>query len=77
MDEPHAYTNSQNSPWPKLKGNHHFHLIVFFMLGHGVYTQMSFCLGIPKIIEIGTPTILEAHNFVWKPPIEVRFKPKL
>jgi hypothetical protein len=37
-------------------------------------TQMSF---FPEILEIGTPTILEAHNFLCKPLIGVRSKTKL
>jgi hypothetical protein len=32
--------------------------------------------GSPKIPKIGTPTTLEAHNFVWRRPIEVRFEAK-
>jgi hypothetical protein len=51
-----------------------FPLIVIFVPGHMAITQMSFCSEIPKI---GTLATLEAHNFVWKPPIEVRFKAKL
>jgi hypothetical protein len=35
---------------------------------------MSFC---PETPEIGTPTTLEARNFLCKPPIEVRFEEKL
>ncbi len=31
----------------------------------------------PEILEIGTPTTLEAHNFLCKPPIHVRSKAKL
>jgi hypothetical protein len=30
-----------------------------------------------EILEIGIPTTLEAHNFVYKPPIDVRFEEKL
>jgi hypothetical protein len=30
-----------------------------------------------EIPKIGTPDILEAHNFLCRPPIEVRFKTKL
>jgi len=44
-------------------------------------TQMSFISGLSsgslKIPEVGTPTNLKAHNFVWRPPIELRFKSKL
>jgi hypothetical protein len=65
-----------------------FPLILFFMLGHRACTQMSFCpetpkLGfpkfpeIPKILEIGTLTTLEAHSFLCKPLIEMRFEKKL
>jgi hypothetical protein len=54
-------------------------LIVLFVPGHGAYNQMSFCpktlaseipeIGTltPKILEIGSPTTLEAHNFLCKP----------
>ncbi len=34
-------------------------------------------LGTPKILKIRTPAILEAHNFVYKPLIEVRSIAKL
>jgi hypothetical protein len=30
-----------------------------------------------EILEIGTPAILEAHNFVCRPPIDMRFKANL
>ncbi len=33
-------------------------------------------IGSPKILEIGTPTTLEAHNFLCWPPIEVRSETK-
>jgi len=51
-----------------------FPLVVYFMPGHGANAQMSFC---PKIPKIGIPVTLEAHNFVFKPLIKVRFKEKL
>jgi hypothetical protein len=38
---------------------------------------MSFCRRTLEIPKIRTPMILEAHNFVYKPPIEVRLKAKL
>jgi hypothetical protein len=34
-------------------------------------------VGSPEILEIGTLETLEAHNFFYKPSIEVRFKEKL
>jgi hypothetical protein len=35
---------------------------------------MSFCT---EILKIETHATLEAHNLVWKPPIEVKSKAKL
>ncbi len=54
-----------------------FFLIVYFVLGHGTNTQMSFCLGSPEIPKIGTPATLEPYNIVCKLQIEVRSKTKL
>jgi hypothetical protein len=51
-----------------------FPLTVLFVHGHEAKTQMSFCLETPKI---GTPTPLEANNFVCKPLIKVKSKAKL
>jgi len=51
-----------------------FPFIISYVLGHKANTQMSFC---PEIPEIGTPTTLEAHNFVCIPLIEVRYEEKL
>ncbi len=76
-DEPWANTYSQDSPWPGLGGSHHIPPYSYFVPGHGASTQMSFCLGSPKIPKIRTFATLEAHNFAWRPPIEVRSKTKL
>jgi hypothetical protein len=73
IDKPWAYTDSQDSPRLRLGGSHHLPLIVFFLLGHRTYTQV----GNPKILEIGTPTTLEAHNPFFRPSIKVRFEVKL
>jgi hypothetical protein len=43
------------------------------MPGHRGCTQV----GSFEILEIGTPTTLEAHNFFFKPSIGVKFKEKL
>jgi len=51
-----------------------FPFIVFFVLSHEASTQMSFC---PEILEIGIPVTLKVHNFVCRPPIEVRLTAKL
>jgi len=42
---------------------------LYYVHGHEANTQMLFCLRIS--------VNLEAHNFLCKPPIEVRFKSKL
>jgi hypothetical protein len=62
---------------PDLREAITFSLIMYSMFGHGTNTQMSFYLGSPEIPKIGTPMTLEAHNFVCRPPIEVRSKAKL
>jgi hypothetical protein len=53
--------------------------IVFFVTG--LAPKCHFVLGFPswslKILKIGTPTILEAHNFFHKPSNKMRFKAKL
>jgi hypothetical protein len=58
-----------------------FPLIVYFVPGHGPTPKWHFVLGLPsgsfEISKIGTFTTLEAHNFVWRPLIEVRSKAKL
>ncbi len=56
-DKPWAHTNSQDSPRPRLGGSHHLPFIVFSMINHKGYIQMSFC---PKIDPLGT---LKGHNF--------------
>jgi hypothetical protein len=52
MDEPWAYTDSQNShdsSWPELGGSHHFPPYNIFCDWPWGYTQMSFFLGPPKL----------------------------
>jgi hypothetical protein len=58
-----------------------FPLIVFYVLGHGTSTQMSFCPRTLKwesqISQIETFVNLEAYNIVCKPLIELMSKAKL
>ncbi len=72
---------------PRIHKTHHgqdlgeattFPFKVLSMPSHRASTQMSFCLGLgsPEIPKIGTPAILEAHNFVCRPSIEVRSEAK-
>jgi hypothetical protein len=51
-----------------------FPLILFFVPGHGTNTQISI---FPEILEIVTPTTLQAHNVACRPHIEVRFEETL
>ncbi len=41
------------------------------------FPQDSQVRSLLEILEIGIPTTLEAHNFLCKPPIEVKFQAKL
>ncbi len=59
-----------------------FPLIVYFVTGHkGPPSKWHFVLGLPsgspKIPKVGTLVTLGAHNFVCRPPIDMRFKAKL
>ncbi len=54
-----------------------FPLIILFLPSHGVNMQMSFCPGTPKILIVGIPATLGAHNFVFKIQIEMRSEAKL
>ncbi len=63
-----------------------FPLQYFLCLFTGCAPKCHFLLGLPswdsrvespKIFEIGTFATLEAHNFLCRPPIEVRSKTKL
>jgi hypothetical protein len=73
--------NSQDSPRPRFGGTTTFPLIIFYVSNHEAIIQMSFCLQTPngslEIPKIESPMILEAYNFVCKPPIEMRSKSKL
>jgi hypothetical protein len=54
-----------------------FPLIVYFVPGHKTGIQMAFCPRTPEIPKLGTPMTLGVHNFLCKPPIEMRFEAKL
>jgi hypothetical protein len=58
-----------------------FPLIILFVLGHGANTQMSFCPRTPKWESQNSQNWdsrnFGAHNFMWRPLIEVRSKEKL
>ncbi len=64
-NKPHAYTDSQDSPWLEVGEATTFPIIVFSMPDHGGCTQMSFCprtpkLEVPKFLKLGFPQL-------WKP----------
>ncbi len=56
-----------------------FPLIVYSVPLHEGHIQMAFCLGTwsPEIPKIETLVTLGPHNFVCRPPIEMRFEAKL
>jgi len=77
MDEPRAYMESQDSPWPGLGGSQNlpsYNILYDWPWGlHlNVIFSQDFQFGSPKILEIGTPAILLS-----RPLIEVRYKTKL
>jgi hypothetical protein len=81
MDKPHANANSQDSPRPELGGSHHLPPYSILFLATGPTPKYHFVLRLPngnlEIPKIKTPIILEAHNFVCEPSIEMKFKEKL
>jgi hypothetical protein len=82
MNESQANTDSQDSPWPRLKGSHHLpHYSILYDWPHGLHPNVILFRDSqaesPKIPKIGTFATLEAHNFLCRPLIEVRFKEKL
>jgi hypothetical protein len=58
-----------------------FYLIVLFVIGYGVAPKCHFSrdsqVGGLEILKFGILMTLEAHNFLCKPPIEMKFKEKL
>ncbi len=86
MDEALAPTYSQDSLWLGLGGNHHpypppsplqyFLCLVIGLHPNAILSQDS-QLGSPKILEIRTPATLEAHDVLFRTPIEVRYEAKL
>ncbi len=79
MDKSQACTDSQDSPWFGLGGNHHlspYSILCAWPLGlhPNVILFRNSQVGNPKKFGIEIFATLEAHNFVCKPPIEVRLK---
>jgi len=81
MEESRANLDSQDSPRPGFGGTHHFPFIVYFVLGHRASIQMAFRPETPKWKSQNSQSwdlaTLEAHNFVCKSPMEMKFKAKL
>jgi len=73
--------DSQGSPKPRLGGATTFPLIIYFVLGMGPAPKWHFVPGLLsgslEIPKVGTSATLGAHNFIYKPSIEMRFKAKL
>jgi hypothetical protein len=80
--EPWANSDSQNSPRPRLGGSHHLPpYSIFYGWPHDQHPKCHFVLGLPsgspEIPTIGILATLGAHNFMCRPPIEMRFQAKL
>jgi len=74
--------DTQDSPWPRLGGSHHLPpYSILYTSPHGPHPKWLFVPGLPsgspEITQIGTPAILEPHNFASKPRIEMQSKAKL
>ncbi len=71
-----------DSPLLELGGSHHLPPYSIFYawpwdLHPNVILSWDSQVGSFEILEIGTLAILEAHNFLFKPLIEVRYEVKL
>jgi hypothetical protein len=82
MDEPRANTNSQDSPWLGLEGNHQLppYSILFacpWDQHPNVILSRDSQVGSPEIPKIETFMTLEVDDFLCKLPIEVNSKAKL
>jgi hypothetical protein len=74
-NESRAYTNSQDSPWPKLGGSHHLPPYNILKGLHPIvilFQDSQF-----EILGMGIFATLEAHKFLYRLLIEVRSKAKL
>ncbi len=74
IDKPRAYIDSQDSSRFRLRGGHYlppYSILYACPWGLHPYVVLS------QDFEIGTLATLQAHNVLWKPSIEVRFKEKL
>ncbi len=74
QNEPRASSNSQNSPQPRLKGNHHFPPYNIFCASPRIPHPNGILSKIPKF---GTLATLGPYNFACKPPIEMKSKASL
>jgi len=79
---PRANMDSQDSPRPGLGGSHHlppYNILYAWPQGQHPHVILSrdFQVGSPEILEIETPTTLEAYNFLCRHMIEVRSEAKL
>jgi hypothetical protein len=78
MDEPRTNTDSQDSPRFGLGGSHHLPPYTILCawpqdLHPNVILSRDSQVENLEIFEIA-PVTLEAHNFLCRPPIEVRFE---
>jgi hypothetical protein len=74
--------DSQDLTRPELGGTYHlppYNILCAWPRGQhpNVILSKDSQVGSPEILEIGTPKTLKAHNFLFRPLIEMMFKAKL
>jgi hypothetical protein len=82
MNKPRAYTDFRDSRRPGLGGSHHLlPYSIFYAWPRGLHPNVILSqdskVESPKIPKIGAIGTLEAHNFLLKPLIKVKYKEKL
>ncbi len=82
LGQPTGNTDTQDSPWPGLGGNHHLPpYSILCTSPRGLHPNGFSLSGLPnESLEIapgGTFATLEPHNFTSRPQIEVQSKAKL
>jgi hypothetical protein len=70
-------SDSRESSRSGLGGFHHLPFYSMLCASPKAHIQMAFCLGSLEIVKVRTFVILGAHNFLYKPLIDMRYKAKL
>jgi hypothetical protein len=81
MDKPQANMDSQDSPRPRLRGSHHLPpYSILYVWPQGQHPNVILFrdsqVGSFEIPKIKTLATLEAHKFLCRPPIKMRYVAK-